>query len=103
KIKIAFVYGSMARGDEQPRSDIDLMIVGNVDLAETAARLAEAQEILGREINETVFPEAEFVSKRSARNHFITSVVAASKLFIIGNEDELTNLGSKRLVAAPHD
>lgn len=103
KIRIAFVYGSMARGDEQPRSDIDLMIVGNVDLAETAARLAEAQEILGREINETVFPEAEFVSKRSAHNHFITSVLAASKLFVIGDEDELTNLGSKRLVAAPHD
>jgi predicted nucleotidyltransferase len=101
KIKVAFVYGSMARGDERPTSDIDLMIVGNVDLAETAARLAEAQEILGREVSETVFPEAEFVSKRSAHNHFIASVLATTKLFIIGDEDELTNLGSKRLAAAP--
>lgn len=103
KIVIAFVYGSMARGDEQPRSDVDLMIVGDVDLAETTARLAAAQKMLGREINETVFPKAEFVSKRAARSHFIASVVAASKLFIIGNEDELTNLGAKRLVARARD
>ena len=99
-VRVAFVYGSLARGDEQPTSDIDLMIVGDVDLAETSAALARAQKTLGREINETVYPEPEFVSKRKARNHFINSVLAAPKLFVIGDEHELAKLGSKRLAAA---
>jgi uncharacterized protein len=100
-IKVAFVYGSVARGDEQPTSDIDLLIVGAVSLADTAAAMAKAQKTLGREINETVFPEAEFISKRSAKNHFISSVLSAAKMFVIGNENELTKLGSKRLATAP--
>jgi predicted nucleotidyltransferase len=31
KITAAFIFGSVARGTETPRSDVDLMIVGELD------------------------------------------------------------------------
>src|SRR5208282_2811053 len=51
RISLAFVYGSMARGDENAGSDVDLIIVGDVTLDETVAQLATVEGSIGREIN----------------------------------------------------
>ena len=48
-----------------------------------------AREILGREINPTVYSPAEFVRKRAAKDHFLTRVLAKPKLLVLGTEDEL--------------
>ncbi len=55
KINLAFVYGSVARSNETERSDVDLMIVGKVDFSIVVSKLADAQKILNREINPTVY------------------------------------------------
>src|SRR5262249_34309052 len=39
-ISIAFVYGSMARGEEKSESDIDLMVVGSVTLEDVITKLS---------------------------------------------------------------
>ena len=44
RIKVAFVYGSIARQEERPGSDIDLMIIGQVGLAELAKALRGRRE-----------------------------------------------------------
>ena len=93
KIDVAFVYGSVARASETERSDVDLMIVGNVDFGTVVERLADAQKALNREINPTVFSVREFASK--ARGHFLKTVLAEKKLFLIGDEDVLRDLGQK--------
>lgn len=89
RIAAAFVYGSVARGEERSDSDIDLMVLGDASFAEVAAAVKQAEKKLGREINPSVFPFAEFSKKRKVRNHFISTVLAEEKLFIIGNEDAL--------------
>jgi predicted nucleotidyltransferase len=91
-IALAFVYGSVARGEERSGSDIDLMVLGDASFAEVAAAVKYAEKELGREINPSVFPFAEFSKKRKARNHFIRTVLAEEKLFIIGNEDAIDRL-----------
>jgi len=48
-----------------------------------------AREILGREINPTVYSPAEFAWKRAAKDHFLTRVLAKPKLLVLGSEDEL--------------
>ena len=68
------------------------MVLGDASFAEVAAAVKQAQEKLGREVNPSVFPVAEFWKKRKARNHFIGTVLAGEKLFAIGNEDELGRL-----------
>jgi predicted nucleotidyltransferase len=89
KLRIAFVYGSIASNKEQSDSDIDLMVVGSVAPAELALPLRHAREILGREINPTVYTLAEFNKKRAAKDHFLTRVLDKSKLFVIGSKNEL--------------
>ncbi|HQU46895.1 MAG TPA: helix-turn-helix domain-containing protein, partial [Pirellulales bacterium] len=67
KLRIVFVYGSIAAGGERSDSDIDLMVIGNVSPLDLAVPLRNARELLGREINPTVYTPAEFAKKRAAR------------------------------------
>jgi predicted nucleotidyltransferase len=91
KIKLAFVYGSVARSRESGQSDIDLMIVGGVNFADAVDRIADAQKALNREINPTVYTATEFKSKM--RGNFLKTVLGEKKLFLIGDESVLRELG----------
>jgi predicted nucleotidyltransferase len=89
KLRAAFVYGSIAAGSEQSDSDIDLMVVGQVSPPELALPLRRARELLGREINPTVYTPAEFDKKQAANDPFLKQVLDKPKLFVLGNKDEL--------------
>lgn len=89
KVKTAFVYGSMAAGNEDSASDIDLMVVGQVSPEDLALPLRRARESLGREINPTVYTATEFERKRAAKDPFLTQVLDKPRLVVLGNEDEL--------------
>ncbi|MBN2107901.1 MAG: nucleotidyltransferase domain-containing protein [Deltaproteobacteria bacterium] len=97
RITIAFIYGSVAAGTENRESDIDLMVVGRATFAEIVAVVQKAQQVLGREVNPSVYPEAEFKAKLASDNHFLTSVVKTTLLFLIGGKRELARLAKKRL------
>lgn len=95
-IRAAFVYGSIARGEERAGSDIDLMVVGEARFADVVAALAPAQELVRREVNPNVYPALEFKRKLAAGEPFLKRVLADRKIFIIGDEDELGRLGAQR-------
>lgn len=92
-IQAAFVFGSVAAGEEAARSDIDLMVIGSISLRELSKCLAGVAERLGREINSHVLEPGEFIRRRRARDHFVTSIMRGPKLFVIGNERDLRELG----------
>ena len=58
QVEQAFVYGSMARGDEHAHSDVDLMLIGDLAFADAALALHAAQATLRREVNPTVLSRA---------------------------------------------
>jgi len=87
EINLAFVYGSVARSSE--------MVVGNVDFDAIVEKLRDAEKTLNREINPTVYSIREFSKK--LRGNFLKTVLAEKKLFIIGDEDDLRDLGQKHL------
>ena len=89
RIRAAFIYGSMASGEERAGSDVDLMIVGEIRFAEALAALAPAQAMLRREVNPNVYPALEFRRKAAAGEAFVSRVLAEQKIFIIGGEDDL--------------
>jgi len=93
KIKVAFIYGSVARSGETERSDVDLMVVGRVGFSAVEEKLADAQKILNREINPAVYSVKEFRGK--ARGSFLKTVLADKKLFIIGDENVVRELGQE--------
>ena len=95
KVEIAFVYGSVARHEEQANSDVDVMVLGDASFSDVVEALSPAQRTLGREVNPTVFPVAEFRTKVAAGNHFVKKVLSEKKMFVIGTQDELAKLAAK--------
>jgi predicted nucleotidyltransferase len=96
RIKVAFVYGSMARAEETSTSDVDLMIIGDVGLADIAGELLEAEKRLNRPVNPTVYSPREFSERMRNRHHFLTTVVSGEKLFILGDDDDLADPSGAR-------
>ena len=47
---------------------------------------------LGREINPHVLTAEEFGKRKQTGDHFISSVLATPRLFIVGSEHELAEL-----------
>src|SRR5688572_19288962 len=71
-MECAFIYGSVARSEEHALSDVDLMVIGSVGLAELTPPLRKAETRLGREINATSYSTREFRSKVAAKDHFLS-------------------------------
>ena len=91
-IKIAFIYGSVARQTERANSDVDLMVIGNIPFGDVVTALSPVQKMLNREINPAIFPVSEFKSKLKSGNHFLRGVIAEKKIFILGTEHDLKKL-----------
>lgn len=97
-IRLAFIYGSIAAGSETSDSDLDVMvIVDDVSLSDVVSTLTEAQRRLRRDINPSVYPAREFRRKLAQGQHFVSSVVRGPKIFVIGDERELTRLAQIRM------
>jgi predicted nucleotidyltransferase len=101
QIRVAFIFGSIASGNERRRSDIDVMIVGRISFEEVVSLLSPAEEKLKREVNPVVYPVTEFKNKVKEDYHFVKTVLEDDKIFLIGNEDELGRLAGKRAVKSP--
>jgi len=92
KIRVAFIFGSVAWSGDNSRSDIDLMVIGEISFGEVSSLLHEAEEKLGREINPVVYPIAEFKKKVKEDHHFVKNVLEGEKIFLIGDDGELGRL-----------
>ena len=96
-IEVAFIYGSVAKGNVRAASDIDVLVVGRASFGEVVSALGEAQRRLGRDVNPTVYPVEEFRRKVRSGHHFLTTLLREPKTFIIGTEHELGRLAEERL------
>jgi len=92
RIKVAFVFGSIASGGERRTSDIDMMVVGRISFEDVVSLLSPAEEKLGREVNPVVYPITEFKQKVKEDHHFVKTVLEGEKIFLIGDEGELARL-----------
>ncbi|MBU6273043.1 MAG: nucleotidyltransferase domain-containing protein [Betaproteobacteria bacterium] len=91
RLALAFVFGSVARGEERAGSDIDVLLVGEVGFREVVEALYSAQAILSREVNPKVFSVNEFAAKVRSEP-FLRDVLSRPKIFLIGNTDDLEEL-----------
>ena len=90
--QLALVFGSMARGEENARSDVDLLVVGDSAFADVVRALHPAQESLQREINPVVYNAAEFARRVAGKDSFVANILNHPKLFVIGTEHDLAKL-----------
>lgn len=88
KIRLAFVYGSVAKGTERSGSDLDLLVVsddlGHVDLLEA---LRPVEQALARTIQPTVLTGAEWRRALARKDSFAKRVASQPRILILGSDD----------------
>ena len=89
QVNWAFIYGSIAREEEQAHSDVDLMIIGSISTADLTPTLKRLEQSFQREINVTRYSEKEFKQKIRNKDHFLSSVLKEKVVMIKGTQNEL--------------
>jgi predicted nucleotidyltransferase len=87
RITFAALFGSVASGREAPRSDIDLLIVGEVDFDSVIAATHPLELRLGRPINPSIFTPQAFATKRADPESFLSRVMSESLIPLLGAPD----------------
>jgi predicted nucleotidyltransferase len=88
QIDFAFVFGSVASGKASMTSDIDVLIVGNLDFAEAVKVLHPAQTLLGREINPKIYTLDEWRKTQRENSAFAKELLTKPRINIIGDMDD---------------
>lgn len=90
KIQTAFIYGSIAKGGDTAKSDIDVLIVGTGLAHADVYDALSAHEInLGRPVNPSIYSTQELQRKLAEGNAFVSRVLEQPKIFLIGSDDDL--------------
>jgi predicted nucleotidyltransferase len=85
KLVWAFVFGSIAKGNDHAGSDIDLMLIGEkLNYSDIMERLIPVEEHLGRTINPTLYTPTDWLDKKTAGNSFVVRVAEQDKINLIG-------------------
>ncbi|MFH0810382.1 MAG: nucleotidyltransferase domain-containing protein [Pseudomonadota bacterium] len=87
-IRLAFIYGSWTKGGERPRSDIDVMVIGDVSDLDLSQVFQELEKSLGMEVNYSLYSEAEAAARKGDVAGFIHTVLSEPKIVLIGGEDD---------------
>jgi predicted nucleotidyltransferase len=86
KLQTAFIYGSVAKGTDTAKSDIDVLLVGkNLTLTKVLELLLPLEKQFGRKINPTLLTPAEFKRRRGERDSFVNRVLSQSTLPLMGD------------------
>lgn len=92
-IDYAFVYGSIAKGTENAKSDIDLMLIGNkLNYGEVMDLLIPVEGKLGRQVNPSIYTAKQIRNKLKAKSSFISRVLKQDKLWIKGGQDDIKGI-----------
>jgi len=91
-IKIAFIFGSFANGKEDSLSDIDLMIVGEINENMLVRKISKLENKLDREINYHIFSQKEFAKRIKEKDFFIMKILSKPVIFLIGNHEDVSRI-----------
>ena len=85
QVAVAFVYGSVASGEATSASDIDLLVVGDIDEMVLHRALSQAENRLARPVNYIFMSQLEFHERSSEKGGFLARVLSGPKLMILGS------------------
>jgi predicted nucleotidyltransferase len=90
EIRAAFVYGSVAKNTDTARSDIDLLVIGDVlNYSELYTALQNVEDALHRKVSPTFLSIKDWRRKASEKGSFIRKVNGLPKIFVIGSAKDL--------------
>jgi predicted nucleotidyltransferase len=93
-LHLALLYGSVAKRRDTAHSDLDVLLVSDtLTLEQVYAALVPAEQQLGRSVSPTLYTLAEFRKRLSARNPFLTKLLAGETVALIGDKHALAAAG----------
>lgn len=87
KVKFCLIYGSFAKGTEISRSDVDLLIVSEMNEEELLNLIIPLEKEINREINYILWTAKIFI-KKSKDNHLLKTINSDKIIMLIGDENE---------------
>jgi predicted nucleotidyltransferase len=91
-LNFAFLYGSIAKGNEDALSDVDLLIIGEVNLDELDNALTDLERKLGRTINYVLYNRKELREKKRKKDGFVMDVLKGEKIWLFGIKNEFKKI-----------
>lgn len=91
-IKICFIYGSVAKSQEDALSDIDVFIVGEVKEDDILKAVRKLEKELSKEINYTIFTEADLLKGIKGKKVFLKDALEGNKIFLMGDKNGLEEI-----------
>lgn len=88
----ALIYGSFAAGEEVEESDIDLLIVGDLNEEKLIGVIRQLEYELAREVHYIFWSTKEFKKRVKEKNHLLLDIVEKPIIMIIGDEDEFRRI-----------
>ncbi len=88
-IKLAFIFGSFANGEVDASSDLDIMLIGDIDLAKISPVIDQLEIMLARDVNYILLTENEWNSRLEDEDPFVINVRNEQKIMLIGTQDDL--------------
>lgn len=89
ELQYAILTDAFVSGNKLGSQDVDLVIIGNIDLQTLADIISDAEKKLGREINYTVLKGSEFILRKKRRDAFVTELLMREKIVVFGNPSDL--------------
>lgn len=91
RIQASFIYGSIAKGTDTAKSDVDLMVISeDLAYADLYGALQQAEGTLRRPVHVSLATAAEWRRKLAAGNPFFTKIKGQPKIPLIGSIDDLS-------------
>lgn len=89
RLKYVMISGRFVRHMPRAKDTVDLLLVGDLIMPQLTELIKEQEAKLSREINYTVMTEAELAYRKTHNDPFIGRILEASRIMIIGDEEEL--------------
>jgi len=88
-IDFAFVFGSVATGQERSDSDVDVCVVGSISYRSVVNALSATEGAVGRPVNPVLYAPEEFRQKVESGNSFVSGPLSSKRIFLIGDENAI--------------
>lgn len=89
KLKYVMLAGQFARHLPRKKNDVDLLLIGDVVVAELTRLIKGVEKKYNRDVNYTVMSVDEFTFRKKRNDPFVTNILKGSRVMILGDEEEL--------------
>lgn len=89
-VECAFIFGSTAKGTENSNSDVDLMLIGDINQDALTTAISSVEGKIAREINYHIYNNQEIVRKIKEEDGFISNIFLSPIIKLKGNPYDFT-------------